>query len=90
MTESKENQRQRPAGKIVDRMIAEADKLRISVSEGAQGETLIDAGVKTVGGFDVGLLVAEICLGGLGHVTLSPYSGRPNGRSISPSARPTR
>ena len=62
------------AGTIVDRMVAEADKLRIIVSEGSLGETLIDAGVKAVGGFDVGLLMAEICLGGLGTVTLTPYA----------------
>jgi methenyltetrahydromethanopterin cyclohydrolase len=62
------------AGTIVDRMVTEADKLRIIVSEGSLGETLIDAGVKAVGGFDVGLLMAEICLGGLGTVTLTPYA----------------
>jgi len=65
------------AGKIVDHIIAEADKLRVTVTKGSRGETLIDAGAKTVGGFDVGLLISEICLGGLGHVTLSPYSGTP-------------
>jgi methenyltetrahydromethanopterin cyclohydrolase len=77
MTETKKISVNARAGKIVDHIIAEADKLRVSVSKGAQGETLIDAGAKTVGGIDVGLLVAEICLGGLGHVTLSPYSGTP-------------
>ncbi len=62
------------AGAIVDRMVTEADRLRIIVSKGSLGETLIDAGVKAVGGFDVGLLMAEICLGGLGTVTLTPYA----------------
>jgi methenyltetrahydromethanopterin cyclohydrolase len=77
MTETKKISVNARAGKIVDHIIAEADKLRVTVTKGSHGETLIDAGAKTIGGIDVGLLIAEVCLGGLGHVTLSPYSGTP-------------
>ena len=37
------------AAKLVARMIAEAEELRIGVGRGALGETLIDCGSKTVG-----------------------------------------
>lgn len=54
---------------IVDWMAAEADQLRIKVSQGPSGETLIDAGAKATGGLEAGLLMAEIAMGGLGRVT---------------------
>jgi methenyltetrahydromethanopterin cyclohydrolase len=36
---------------------------------------LIDAGAKVAGGVDAGLLLTEICMGGLGRVTLAPAPG---------------
>ncbi len=60
------------AGRLVDRMVAEAAQLRVSVSKGQRGETIIDAGKGARGGIEAGLRIAEICLGGLGTVTLSP------------------
>ncbi|MCI0466072.1 MAG: methenyltetrahydromethanopterin cyclohydrolase [Beijerinckiaceae bacterium] len=65
------------AGQAVDRMIANAARLRVSVSKGAAGETIIDAGQNARGGIDAGLLIAEICLGGLGTVALSPTGANP-------------
>ncbi|HEY1735769.1 MAG TPA: methenyltetrahydromethanopterin cyclohydrolase [Methylovirgula sp.] len=62
---------------LVEKMIAEADRLRVTVSKGSRGETLIDAGVATKGGIDAGLMIAKICLGGLGHIDLTPYAGVP-------------
>jgi methenyltetrahydromethanopterin cyclohydrolase len=59
-------------GHLVDRLIADAAQLRISVSKGARGETLIDAGKAARGGIEAGLRIAEICLGGLGTVQLGP------------------
>ena len=35
------------------------------------GCTIVDAGIEVVGGIEVGRIVAEICLGGLGVVTLT-------------------
>jgi methenyltetrahydromethanopterin cyclohydrolase len=66
------------AGPIVDRLIAESTKLRCLVSKGERGETLIDAGTKVPGGIEAGLMLAEICLGGLGTVTLTPFLASPN------------
>jgi methenyltetrahydromethanopterin cyclohydrolase len=73
MTENKISVNSR-AGVLVDRLLAEADRLRVVASKGSRGETLIDAGAEATGGLDAGILLAEICLGGLGHVTLAPFS----------------
>jgi len=45
------------------------------VSRGSLGELLIDAGAKAAGGVDAGLLLTEICMGGLGRVSLAPAPG---------------
>ncbi len=63
------------AGEIVDRLVAGADRYRVSVSRGASGELLIDAGARAPGGIDAGLLLTEICMGGLGRVSLAPAPG---------------
>ncbi len=65
------------AGELADRMVAEADMLRIGVSAGALGETLIDCGAKHPGGIEAGLRMAAICMGGLGSVTVSPAEATP-------------
>ncbi len=65
------------AGTLVDLLLADADRLRVIATKGSRGETLVDAGAKAIGGLDVGILMADICMGGLGHVTLTPYSGTP-------------
>jgi methenyltetrahydromethanopterin cyclohydrolase len=62
------------AAKLVARMIAEAEELRIGVGKGALGETLIDCGSKAVGSLTAGLRVAEICTGGLADVAIAPSS----------------
>jgi len=66
------------AGEIVDRLAAGAERYRLAVSRGSLGELLIDAGAKVAGGIDAGLLLTEICLGGLGKVTLAPAPGQKN------------
>jgi len=55
---------------ILERMIAQADALQVIVSKHETGATLIDAGIQAKGGLEAGRLVAEICMGGLGQVTL--------------------
>lgn len=55
---------------LVDNLIAKASALRIGVEKDSSGVTIIDAGVKHAGGLEVGRLVSEICLGGLGKVEL--------------------
>ena len=58
------------AAPIVEQMIRDADALRVEVSRGALGETRIDCGVKAPGGLEAGRRMSEICLGGLGTVSL--------------------
>jgi len=55
----------------------DAAMLNLGVTHGPRGETLIDAGAKQRGGIDAGLRIAEICLGGLGEVRLTPDSATP-------------
>ena len=65
---------------IVKYLIANADKLRLKIDTFANGATLIDAGIETLGSLEAGRLIGEICMGGLGTVTLTqggPFSGWP-------------
>jgi methenyltetrahydromethanopterin cyclohydrolase len=57
---------------LVRRLIEDAAALRLGVSRDASGATLVDAGIDAVGGIEAGRRIAEICLGGLGQVTLGP------------------
>ncbi len=63
---------------LVESLIADADKLRLHVQRLDDGCTIVDAGIEAVGGLEAGRRIAEICMGGLGTVTLahSPYTGR--------------
>jgi methenyltetrahydromethanopterin cyclohydrolase len=63
------------AGQIVDKIAADPGRYRVSVTRGESGELLIDAGAKSPGGLEVGLLLTEICMGGLGRVTLTHAPG---------------
>lgn len=58
------------ANPLVAALIANARSLRIGVERLGNGCTVIDAGIKHAGGLEAGRLIAEICMGGLGHVTL--------------------
>jgi methenyltetrahydromethanopterin cyclohydrolase len=53
---------------IADVMAEESSGLRVEVTTLACGARVIDAGVKATGGFNAGLLLSEICMGGLGDV----------------------
>jgi len=65
------------AGKLADDMVADAAQLRIGVSRGERGETIIDCGAKHVGGIEAGLRMARICMGGLGTIRLVPSDAVP-------------
>ncbi len=56
---------------LVDQLINEADKLRLDVQTLACGATIIDAGINVLGGLEAGRIITEICLGGMGTVSLS-------------------
>jgi methenyltetrahydromethanopterin cyclohydrolase len=62
----------RRAAALVERMVADAAALKIGVSRGELGETIIDAGSQQRGSAAAGVHLAEICMGGLGVVTIVP------------------
>jgi methenyltetrahydromethanopterin cyclohydrolase len=55
---------------LVERLLRDAAALGVVVTRDDSGVTLVDAGIGAPGSIAAGLLVGEICLGGLGHVTL--------------------
>ena len=63
------------AAKIVDEIVANASALRCTVSTGDGGERRIDLGAEVTGGLEAGRMLAEVCLGGLGTVSITPNSG---------------
>lgn len=63
------------AGILVDDLAANAQALRVSVTTGAAGERCIDLGSNVPGGLEAGRRLGEICMGGLGTVTLTSSSG---------------
>ncbi len=56
---------------LVKHLIDNADKLRLGVEVLENGCTIIDAGIKVPGGLEVGRIIAEICMGGMGTVSLN-------------------
>jgi methenyltetrahydromethanopterin cyclohydrolase len=56
---------------LVHRLLAQAAALEVTASEDASGITLIDAGLSARGSIAAGLLVGEICMGGLGEVGIA-------------------
>ena len=56
---------------LVKHLIDNADKLRLGVEVLENGCTIIDAGIKVPGGLEAGRIIAEICMGGMGIVTLN-------------------
>lgn len=55
---------------LVERLRREADALRIAVRRDDTGVCLVDAGIAAPGSVAAGLLIGEICMGGLGQVRL--------------------
>src|SRR5690348_7623987 len=60
------------ANDIADHMEENAAALRVRVQTLPTGARVIDAGVEIDGGYDAGLALGEICMGGLGNVAYSP------------------
>lgn len=55
---------------LVQKLIAQAEALQLIVSKHEAGCTIIDAGIQCSGSAEAGRIIAEICMGGLGQVTL--------------------
>ncbi len=66
------------ANPLVADLVANAKELRLGVAKSDNGATIVDAGVKHAGGLEAGRLIAEICMGGLGHVNLQASSVFPH------------
>jgi methenyltetrahydromethanopterin cyclohydrolase len=56
--------------KIVEQIMDKESDIGVNVETAEGGSTIIDAGVKAAGSFEAGQLMAEICMGGLGRLTL--------------------
>jgi len=59
---------------LADNCVARATELRIGVHTLASGARVIDAGVDRPGGLAAGTALAELCMGGLGHVAYTPLT----------------
>jgi methenyltetrahydromethanopterin cyclohydrolase len=54
---------------IADDVETRADELRIATTTLSGGARIIDLGIDVLGGYAAGLAMAEICMGGLGHIS---------------------
>lgn len=59
---------------LVQQLIDDADKLRLGVEKLENGCTIIDAGINVPGGLEAGRIITEICMGGLGTVSITQSS----------------
>jgi len=55
---------------LVERLLAQAEALELNVGRDTTGICIVDAGIEVRGSVAAGLLIAEICMGGLGRVGL--------------------
>jgi methenyltetrahydromethanopterin cyclohydrolase len=62
-------------GAIADDMARASARLRIGVSTGPAGETLVDCGASQTGGIEAGLRLAAVALGGIATIDLIPNGG---------------
>ena len=58
------------AAPLVAELVKRADALRVGVTRTEDGTRVVDAGIEHRGGIEAGLLIARICIGGLGNVAL--------------------
>ena len=59
---------------LVDEAHVRAQELRIDVQTLPSGARVLDAGVHVPGGLGAGRLLAQLCMGGLGHIDLVPLT----------------
>jgi methenyltetrahydromethanopterin cyclohydrolase len=59
------------AAPLVQTLLRDADRLGVRVRRDDIGVCIVDAGIEAPGSVEVGLLIGEICLGGLGSVRLN-------------------
>jgi methenyltetrahydromethanopterin cyclohydrolase len=59
---------------LVEEIIRYCTELSVHVEKTPEGAMIIDAGIKTRGGYLAGRLITEICLGGMGTCNLSHFN----------------
>ncbi len=64
------------AAPLVERLLREADALRVQVRRDDSGVCIVDAGIDAPGSIAAGLLIGEICMGGFGTVGAAHRCGR--------------
>lgn len=62
---------------LAERLVADAPVLRLGLQR-VGGACVVDAGIRHPGGLEAGRRIAELCMGGLGRVTLGPVPGPPS------------
>jgi methenyltetrahydromethanopterin cyclohydrolase len=72
----------RSAAALCQKIIDDAQRLRVEATTIA-GATVVDFGIKAVGGLEAGLALAEVCMAGLGRVALVPATNVWPGPGIS-------
>jgi methenyltetrahydromethanopterin cyclohydrolase len=65
------------AAPLVRALKADAQSLRVALLRLANGCTVVDAGIAARGGIEAGRRIAEICMAGLGQVTITAGSAFP-------------
>jgi methenyltetrahydromethanopterin cyclohydrolase len=68
------------AAALVEALLADAAPLRLVVDRRPGGAVIIDAGIAAPGGLEAGRRIAELCLAGLGNVSITggaPLPGAP-------------
>ncbi len=56
---------------LVQKLINNAAQYRLEIHTLANGCTIVDAGIEADGGLEAGRIITEICLGGMGSVTIA-------------------
>lgn len=56
---------------LLQHLLEQADTLRLGVEKLTNGCTVVDAGMSAPGGLEAGRIITEICMGGLGTVSIS-------------------
>jgi methenyltetrahydromethanopterin cyclohydrolase len=56
--------------RLASRLVDHAARLRIAISRTPDGTVIVDAGIGATGGIEAGVLIARLCMGGLGRVAV--------------------
>ena len=57
---------------LVEKLLKKKDVLNLEVFEGPMNCTVIDAGIKTNGSIEAAVIISQICMGGLGFISILP------------------